>query len=628
MANRIDRIIASDFFPSYQPGQDPAEFMRGVERHVALLKQRGVTHVMVNQGLLSIPLAMEPDNAYYSFCTYGHALDKYVTSSYNEGIYFEGLLAENRKLLLYQAEMARKYGFRCAIRCVEPTFIMESFYKRHPQLRGPRVDNPSCSISPVFALCPMLAEVQDHYSQLMRKMLELVPEIDEMHIFTNDSGGGFCHSTHLYSGPNGPQLCRKTPTGKQAQVFVKTLVDAGRQVNPDFRAVMTSGLSPKEKKDFVEGIPDGAASSVYGAFAWGGGLEDRWGTQQNGPRVFEDPAERQRVRDWQYGDYKARVDQIKENGGIVYASYNSDYYTFDDPRPYETHEVICQLLEWGVTNIIGGGPGGSPYSANTAIIRHAIEHGRVPTEQAVRELAEGWVGAELAPQLLEAWQLNDTTARQYPVPPAGHLLNIWALINHAPIVPDETLLGEHDLDYFLHELKNYDTVMKEQQGGAWRILHYGTEMKLSYIQRFEAVVFPALDKALTILDGVLAKPDLTAAQRECFAEQRGQIAEFRYRMKHHYHWIVASLHRIAGDTAPTNVPSLRDAIQGEIALCEARDRAHGKDPAANPRIRLMKAHLNDPVRKVDLSEFPMSVHEGLEVCDGAHEIEEEVGSKK
>jgi hypothetical protein len=60
------------------------------------------------------------------------------------------------------------------------------------------------------------------------------------------------------------------------------------------------------------------------------------------------------------------------------------------------------------------------------------------------------------------------------------------------------------------------------------------------------------------------------------------------------------------------VPSLKDAILGEITLCEERDRAQGNDPAANPRIRLMKEHLNDPVRKVDLSEFPMSIHEGLE----------------
>ena len=235
-------------------------------------------------------------------------------------------------------------------------------------------------------------------------MLALVPEIDEMHIFTNDSGAGFCYSSHLYSGPNGPVHCKDIPTGQQAQVFAKRS-SPPRASQPDFRVVMTSGLSPKEKRDFIRNAPDGAASSVYGAFAWGAGMEDWWGTQAIGPKVFHNPEERAKIRAWQYADYETRVRQIREQGGLVYANYSPYYYAGDDPRPWETHEVMCKLLEWGVTNLIGGA-GGGQYSANSAVLLDAVNNGIRPTDQVVRELAEQWVGAALAPQLLEVWRLD------------------------------------------------------------------------------------------------------------------------------------------------------------------------------------------------------------------------------
>jgi hypothetical protein len=619
MSNRIERIIATEFFPSYR-GQEPADYYRAVEEHVAALKRKGATHVMINQGLLSIPMAMQPDNAYYEFCAYGHSLDKFVTSSYNEGLYYEGLLAENRRLLLHNASLAEKHGFRCAIFCVEPAFVTESFFKRHPALRGPRVDNPACSTSPVYALCPMLPEVQDHYRQLIRNLLQLVPEIDEMHIFTNDSGGGVCHSTHLYAGPNGPCHCRKTPPARQAQVFAQALVDAGREINPAFRVVMTSGLSPKEKRDFARNMPPGVASSVYGAFAWGGGLEDRWGTQEAGPRVYNNPAERTRVRQWQAADYEARIRQILAGGGIAYASYNFGYYAGEGPRPYEIHKIVCLLLRWGVTNIIGGGPNASVWSANMAAFRRAAQHGPEPTEAAVSELARNWVGAEVAPALCEAWRLNEHAASEWPHPPGGHLLFWWPSLRYLPIVPHEERLKPGDLDYCQASLQTYDRKMKEQSGGVWRLLHYADGLTPKYLAQYERVTFPTLEKAIGILEDVLARPGLTPEQRTCLEEQVGSIRQVLRDGKHVYHWLAASLHRIEGLRPPAGAPTLRDIIRAEIELGEKAARAVGSEPADHPRLQLMREHLDDPPRRVDLSEFPPSAHPAMDTWEGAHLI--------
>ncbi|OPZ30916.1 MAG: hypothetical protein BWZ02_00507 [Lentisphaerae bacterium ADurb.BinA184] len=617
MGAYTERLIAGDFPPVYRGGA-VADYQAQLDNHMTRLRRKGATHVMVNRAVCSIPWAMDPENSYLRFTTYGHTPDKYVTSTYNVGIYHEELLAANRQLLLQAAALARAHGLRCAVRCVEMTLMPESFFRRHPALRGPRVDNPACSTTPYYALCPMLPEVQDHYRQLIRNLLNLVPEIDEMHIFTNDSGAGFCYSSHLYAGPNGPYHCKDVPPGRQAQEFARVLVAEGRKVNPEFRVVMTSGLAPSEKEDFLRGAPDGVAASVYGAFAWGGGLEWRWGTQAVGPGIHTDRAERERTLEWQRADYEARVRQIQAHGGTVYASYNSDYYAGDDPRPYETHEIVSRLLSWGVRNLIGGGPGTTPYSANTAVIRRAMEHGPEPTDAAVRAVAQAWVGAGLADELCAVWRLSDLAAREQPVPPGGHALALQPLIIHMPIVPDEERLGPHDLDYFLTPVLRDQGRMKSHQGGVWRILHYGAENRLAYLRQYESAVFAPYTQALTLLEGLLARPGLNAEQRACFEEQRAIIADYERGYRHLTHWLMAAFHRIDGEPLPDEIPPLSEIIAREIAWAEGMDRAAGRDPAANPRIGLMKAHQSDPVRRVALSPFPPHRHLGVEGWEGAH----------
>lgn len=618
-APRIDRIISARLMASNfaDAGEDVGEF----EKKAAALKAAGMTHVVINQALVSIPWVMDPENSYLRFTTLGPTLDQFVTSTYNIGLYHDALLAQNRKLLLGNAALARKYGLRCAIMCVEMTFMPESFFRRYPALRGPRVDNPACSTTPLFALCPMLSEVQDHYGQLIKAMLKLVPEIDELHVFTNDSGGGFCYSTHLYSGANGPVHCKAIPTGSQAQVFAKTIVAAARELNPGFRVVMTSGLSPKEKRDFARNAPEGVGSSVYGAFAWSAGLEDWWGTQAIGPKVHHHPEERARVRAWQDADYEARVRQIRENGGRVYANYSPYYYAGDDPRPWETHAVMCKLLAWGVTNLIGG-VGGGQYSANDAVLLDAVKNGIRPTDQVVRELAEQWMGKKLAPRLLEVWRLTELVAREKPVPPAGHIFPLHPLVNGMPLVPDETLLGRHDLDYFMTPLMKDETKMKPNQGGIWRVVNYEHDDKVAYLREYEAVVFPAYAKARAILDELLARADLSAEQRKCLLEQQQSFESYPAVFRRQCHWIQASFYKLADETVPPGTPPYPAIIQAEIEVSAELDRAFARNPADNPRIQLMKAHRDDALRQINLSEFPKNRHLGTAGWTGAHEIKD------
>lgn len=617
----IERVINGTFFPRYTGGEI-REYEAAIERHAAELRHACATHVLVNDAPVSILQVMDPENSYLRFTTYGHAPDKYVASTWNEGIFHPSILELNRQALLYQARLAEKYGFRCWVRCTEMTLMPESFFQRHPALRGPRVDNPACSTSPRFALCPMLPEVQDHYRQLITKLLQLCPAIDELHIFTNDSGGGFCYSEHLYCGPNGPVHCKETPTGKQAQVFARTLLEAGRQINPEFRVVMTSGLSPKEKEDFLDGAPPGMASSIYGAFAWGGGLEDRWQNMAVGPDIHR-PEVRAAARAWAQADMEARARAVTSRGGLVYASYNPDYYSgpSDAPRPYETHESLMTYLRLGVRNIIGG-PWGKKWHANTGIFAQFLWDGPMETAAAVRKLAVEWVGETRADKLCEAWRLSEKADREWPMPAhGGHAFYCSPFLMEGPIVPDFDRLGPHDLDYYLTPVRRDELKMKSHQGGVWRALHYRDEIKRYIIRQLEEVVIPSDTEALRLIEQLRADPTLTLDQRECLDVQRREIGIHRCYMERVRNWFQASFYCCAGSTPYPGLPSLPEIIDQELATSQRwYEYEGGAGELDNPRQRLMRAHRNDPPRRVDLREFPYHEYRGLDYWPGAHRV--------
>lgn len=616
---RIERILSNQPFPRWE-GQDLDQYERAIERHGQELRRSAATHVLINDLPLAALQVMDPENSYLRFTTYGQSLDKFFATPLIQGIYHPTLLDANRKLLLWNARLARRFGLRCYIRCTEMTLLPESFFKRHPALRGPRVDNPTASTTPMFSLCPELPEVKEHYRLLMKQAMELVPDLDEMHLFTCDSGGGFCYAKHLYSGSNGPVHCRHKSTGKQAQTFCRTLIDEARKVNPEFRVVMTSGLLPEERNDLLDGAPTGLAASVFGALAWGGGLEERWANHALGPAILH-PGAREKARAWQLNDLQRRSDQVTSRGGYVYASFNVDYYSgpSDAPRPFEVHENVQQYLSMGVRSLIGGG-WGTKWHANTAILLQSLRGGPIETDHAVRHLAVEWVGPQHADALVGAWQESDAAERQVPwLPHNGHSLFVQPLIMDMPLVPDESKLGPHDLDYFYTSVIRDEERMKTNHGGTWRFVHMSDTDKRYILEQFQRVTIPAQDRAIALLDALLADASLGADSRECVLVQKKEIVIHRCYAHRLRNWVRASFHRCAGSEPFTGLASLATIVREEAQNTLLWRDIVGNDPSlylgggssATKRAELMTAHADDAPARVDLREFPFQSYPGL-----------------
>ena len=253
-----------DFFLTQE-----GRIQKGLDResYVRRLAESGFTHVEVNG--LAFPRALEtgpPGEAYPMFYTYCPALDQFVESDLGAGLYPKEYLEANLAFLRENAELARKYGLVPGLLSFEPRHVPEAFFQRYPMLRGARVDHPFRSFKPRYNMTIAHPLVREHYAQMLRRLMEVVPELGYFSIWTNDSGAGFEHTQSLYVGRNGgAYLIREWKSqeeiarvaGENALRFLRVLRDAGREVSPGFR-VLTRMESFYGEHDVVwGGLEDG-----------------------------------------------------------------------------------------------------------------------------------------------------------------------------------------------------------------------------------------------------------------------------------------------------------------------------------------------------------------------------------
>ncbi|MBM3298245.1 MAG: hypothetical protein FJY83_11700, partial [Candidatus Aminicenantes bacterium] len=137
------------------------------ERLLREYARLGFTHVEVNS--LAAPFPYEqgrqvPGEFYPDFYTYAPALDQFVSSRLNRGLYPGEYLSANLDRLKSHARLASKYGLRPGLVCFEPRSVPEEFFQKYPTLRGPRVDHPFRSFRPRFSLTLAHPLARRHYA--------------------------------------------------------------------------------------------------------------------------------------------------------------------------------------------------------------------------------------------------------------------------------------------------------------------------------------------------------------------------------------------------------------------------------------------------------------------------------
>lgn len=161
---------------------------------------------------------------------------------------------KNQEYLLAKVAAVRKRGLEAFFWTSEPHHMPEAFFRKHPHLRGARVDHPRRSKVEAFAMCVDHPESLEMIEWMARRLKKNVPELTGYLVNIDDAGSGVCWSNTLYPGANGPAACRHIAIGPRMRTLMDTLRrglggDAAR-VDLHLSGNMPRDQQEKIRKDF------------------------------------------------------------------------------------------------------------------------------------------------------------------------------------------------------------------------------------------------------------------------------------------------------------------------------------------------------------------------------------------
>lgn len=218
------------------------------EAYVRKLAETGFTHCEVNALHAHFPYEESIESEFYpQFYTYCAGFNHFVSSKLTEGLWPEHYLEANLRRLKHLGQLAKRYGLKPGVLMFEPRNMPEKFFTKYPTLRGARVDHPFRSRLPRYCLAQDHPVTQRHYAECMERMMDAVPELAYLSIFSNDSGAGFEHTSSLYIGRNGgPYMIREwrdhdniaETAGRSIIDYMGNLQRAAAKTNPDFDVIL------------------------------------------------------------------------------------------------------------------------------------------------------------------------------------------------------------------------------------------------------------------------------------------------------------------------------------------------------------------------------------------------------
>ena len=505
--------------PSFRWLRNLSDFLVGSLRHargfdredyLRQLARSGFTHVTVNG--LGTQRAFEsgpPGDRYSWFYDYSPDLDQFVQSNLLHGYYPPDYLQANLLFLKETVRLALKYGLTPGLHINSPRSMPEEFWVTHGYLRGARVDHPRESFRPRYTLAMAHPVVQEHYRQLVGEIMNEVPEIGFIHLWTNDSGSGFEFVSTLYAGRNGgPYLIREWKSeeeiakaaARNVLTYYRLLRDESAAANPDFRLVCDLGPFMAERKHIVPELGGGIDA---GEFAY-----------------FETNAA------------PGEVDALRRAGAETHVKIDvTDNNVLGVPFPFLVHERLTGLAGTGCRYVLAGATPLSlaPYDINAEVVRGVQLSPGTPLQQILTDAAIRWVDRSHADTLVDIWTLSDRAVRSFPAGvPMSTFGFPWFRLWVRPFVPDIDAIPEEERRYyedFLLATFNNPARVDLNNDMMWNFLTVDQAGQKK--TTIDSSVLPALDDALAMIARALTEDRPQERTREVLSDLRDRLRASR-----------------------------------------------------------------------------------------------------
>jgi hypothetical protein len=518
------------------------QYARGIdgldrEAYIREYARLGFTHVEVNGLAAPFPWEQGVEGEFYpDFYTYCPALDQFVFSRLNEGLYPREYLDANRALLKENARLAVKYGLVPGLLCFEPRSVPEAFFQKYPTLRGARVDHPFRSFKPRYTMSTVHPAVRSHYREMLAKLMDEVPELGFLTIWSNDSGAGFEHTKSLYVGRNGgaymirewkdDREIARTAAG-QVAAFFHLLKEEAVSVNPDFRVITRLESFYGEREFLWPELKTGVDAEVNSL------LTEGWESNYPHPSYPEVKVLGSIYHNRIFPEEKKALYELRERGSEAwffhfFGIHGAHEPLYGIPYPWLTYDKLRSARENAVTHLshLGGiqPPDRVPFAVNQEVFRLFQFNQDLDIEEAVKSIAAACAGEEQGPSLVEGWRLMEEAVRQVkPLPVYSHYGVVWQRLFVRPLVPDIGGIPEEERAYYekymctsIHNPNRVDL----SKDVLFDLI--SPEYARSVMERMDADVMPALDRAV----------DLFRRKREetgqaVFADQRVRCIALR-----------------------------------------------------------------------------------------------------
>jgi hypothetical protein len=570
------------------------------------LARLGCSHLTVNALATRAPYEEgPPGEIYYRFYSASPDLDQFVATDLNAGIYPPEYLEANFNLLKRNAALAVKYGLTPGLTICSPRSVPEALLEKYPYLRGARVDHPYRSYRPRYTLTLSHPVVRWHYAEMLRKIVQAVPELGFLYLWTNDSGSGFEYVSTLYAGRNGgAYLIREWKTNEEilksaaANVvrYLRLLRDAASVIHPGFRVVANAPSFGAEADSILDAIDSRIDMAVS-------------------PAEFTGSRRAEKYR------------QLSSKGSRLFGSTRiSGNYIVGVPFPWLCFDRLRETALPGIgeLSVVVDPPSLSPFDINREVVRMFQTETDGNTDSLVAGMAERWVGASRAPRLAGAWRDADSACRAFPdVPLYG---NAWAFPWYRlwvrPFVPDIEKIPSNERAYYEEYMIatfNNPALVDFEIDALWDLIPPAQASEI--VAQCDRNVWRTLDRAIaTLHDGATAPGSEESAVR-VFTDQYDRLVALRcyFRTLRNVAAWIADVHGYLGSARDAEKQvwlqrtraMLRDETENTKALLELWKRSHtqfmplstvGETWSAygdnfgkllERKIALMEAHRND-----------------------------------
>lgn len=584
-----DGLLLPVSFPFHRPVYDNvltqiARTARGFEPepYIRDLARAGYTHLEVNGLACQVPFEPGVPTEYYNqFYSYCPGFNHFVDSALTRGLYPVEYLQANLRRMQHVAEIGRDYGLTPGLLCFEPRSLPESFFQRYPTLRGARIDHPFRSHLPRYTLAQDHPASRDHYRQVMRAMMDAVPDLAYLSVWTNDSGAGFEHTSSLYVGRNGgPYLIREwrehdqiaETAGESAVRWLRLMQETAAEVNPDFEVSLRIEPFKVEHDTLLAGMGGGLTVEAPSLLVRGYDLpyaHPRYPEQAGaaGTIFHTDLVDEEREL---LVDHRAQGFEPK----LTYApgsSFNVEPL-LGVPFPRMLHRKLLALRGAGAQAVSAFGGlldlEKTPYWPHPEVIRAAQFTPDVPVEEVLLRAAQRWVGAERAADLVAAWDAVEEAVSYLPIVPLySNFGFVWLRTWVRPLVPDVEAIPLEERAYyerFLVSTANNPNINDLGRDVLFELISEESGRRMA--GQFDANALPRLDRALEQVDGMIGRSD--GAVRPVFRDLRDRTEALRCwatTQRNTCAW-VAGVYGFLGATTAEEQARHRESVQQTVTL--------------------------------------------------------------